>query len=128
MWSGAKCAHLVDLEKCCKMSIYYYYLVVKIGLNTAENRPLKNCQKLAKMRQKIRINMNTHRTSFSAQRWLLRIIPQSDAFRAIPFTNEPSLSHTKYFPTRITQCKQSYPTLRFWRNLDRSAKSSIGCC
>ena len=37
---------LVDLEKCCKMSIYY--LFAKFGFDTAENEPLKVCQQLAK--------------------------------------------------------------------------------
>ena len=34
-----KYANLVDLEKCRKMSIYY--LLAKIGFNTAENEPSK---------------------------------------------------------------------------------------
>ena len=46
MRSGAKCVNLVDLVKSFQTSIYC--LLAKIGVDTAENRPLKVCQKLAK--------------------------------------------------------------------------------
>ena len=41
-----KCANLVDLVKSFQTNIYY--LVAKLGFDTAENGPLKVCQKLAK--------------------------------------------------------------------------------
>ena len=36
-----KCAHLVDLEKCCKTHIYIY-LLANIDFDTAENEPAKS--------------------------------------------------------------------------------------
>ena len=36
--------NLVDLEKCCKMTIW----LLSLAVHTAENKPLKVCQKLAK--------------------------------------------------------------------------------
>ena len=41
-----KCLNLVDLVKSFQTSIYY--LLAKIGVDTAENGPLKGCHKLAK--------------------------------------------------------------------------------
>ena len=41
-----KCANIVDLAKSFQTSSYY--LLAKFGVDTAENGPLKVCQKLAK--------------------------------------------------------------------------------
>ena len=40
--------NLVDLVKSFQTSIYFYYLLANFGVDTAENGPLKVCQKLAK--------------------------------------------------------------------------------
>ena len=46
MGAVQKCVNLVDLVKSFQTSIHY--LLAKFGVDTAENRPLKVCQKLAK--------------------------------------------------------------------------------
>ena len=51
-----KRVNLVDLVKSFPSSIYY--LLAKFGFDTAENEPLKVCQKLAKLvRIKVRKNI-----------------------------------------------------------------------
>ena len=47
-WAVQKRVNLVDLVKSFQTSIYY--LFARFGFDTAENEPLKVCQKLAKVR------------------------------------------------------------------------------
>ena len=49
-----KCVNLVDLVKSFQTSIYYQYLLTNIGVDTAENGPLKVCQKVSKSQKQIR--------------------------------------------------------------------------
>ena len=53
MRSGANvCTNLVDLVKNFQTSIFY--LLAKIGVDTAENGPLKVCEKVATSKKKVR--------------------------------------------------------------------------
>ena len=39
-----KCAHLVDLEKCCQTQLSNAYFLAKFRFDAAENEPAKNLQ------------------------------------------------------------------------------------
>ena len=52
-----KCAHLVELEKCCQTHILNYFLA-KVRFDTAENEPAKNLQNFAKYLQKFEVFEN----------------------------------------------------------------------
>ena len=75
-----KRVNLVDLVKSFQTSIYMYlvlftsiyYLLAKFGFDTAENGPLKVCQKLANSWKKVRIRHRLKHTALAARMARLR--------------------------------------------------------
>ena len=76
-----KCVNLVDLAKSFQTGIYY--LLAKFGFDTAEEGPLKVCQKLEKSQNKHRQKAITERVPMQGATMSKAIMSKATLPRAI---------------------------------------------